>query len=48
MFLIVMKGLFDDMLKSFDIVIWVLIVVFGFLVLIVLYNLININVFEWI
>ena len=41
-----MKGSFDDMLKSLDIVIWVLIAVSGSLALIVLYNLTNINVSE--
>ncbi|MFU1842088.1 FtsX-like permease family protein, partial [Enterococcus faecium] len=45
-FLTAMKGSFDDMLKSLDIVIWVLIAVSGSLALIVLYNLTNINVSE--
>lgn len=47
-FLTAMKGSFDDMLKSLDIVIWVLIAVSGSLALIVLYNLTNINVSEGI
>ncbi|MGC3758338.1 FtsX-like permease family protein, partial [Enterococcus faecalis] len=45
-FLTAMKGWFDDLLKSLDIVIWVLIAVSGSLALIVLNNLTNINVSE--